>query len=70
MKLLEGDMRVFAGFMVWFDISSKNSSVAGQYLDMCLKIVLLNTGTSTGTTVNYSNHTNFFSHKFLIYTRA
>ena len=62
MKLLEGDMRVdhfFAGFMVGLDmdISSNNSSVADQYLDMCLKIVLLNTGTNSGTTVIYSNHT-------------
>ena len=41
-RTVECDMKienVLAGFMVGMDVSSKNSSVAGQTLDMCLKLV-------------------------------
>ena len=42
MKQVEGDMKmdqVLKGFMVDMEIHSKNTSVAGQALDMCLKLV-------------------------------
>ncbi|KAJ4945964.1 hypothetical protein JOQ06_023642 [Pogonophryne albipinna] len=42
MRLLEADMKmeqVLQSFMVDLDVDSKNASVAGQALDMCLKLV-------------------------------
>ncbi len=42
MKQVEGDMKmdqVLKGFMVDMEMHSKNTSVAGQALDMCLKLV-------------------------------
>ena len=42
MRLVEGDMELekqVQTFMVDLDVDSKNSSVAGQALDMCLKLV-------------------------------
>ena len=42
MRLVEADMKteqVLKGFMVDLDVDSKNSSLAGQSLDMCLKLV-------------------------------
>ena len=40
--MLEAEMKmdqVLKGFMVEFEIDTKNSSLAGQALDMCLKLV-------------------------------
>ncbi|QQP32311.1 Hypothetical protein FKW44_024250, partial [Caligus rogercresseyi] len=42
MRLVEADMKmeqVLQSFMVDLDVDSKNASVAGQALDMCLKLV-------------------------------
>ena len=41
-RLVETDMKVehlVGGFMVSMEVDSKNSSIAGQSLDMCLKLV-------------------------------
>jgi hypothetical protein len=42
MRLLEAEMKmeqILKGFMVDLDIDTKNSSIAGQSLDICLKLV-------------------------------
>ena len=42
LRLLEGEMKMdelVQGFMVDLDVDSKNGSVAGHSIDMCLRLV-------------------------------